>query len=227
MYEKILVPLDGSKVAEGILPWVGSLARGLGSSVTLLSVVGHADMENRGRPFRRSGPAVAQIAERAMDAYHRRYLENAADYLLARGVGVKPLVVVGDPVEEILGQAAASECDLIAMSTHGRSGLHRGLVGSVTDSVIRSSQAPVLVANPSRVAKARDREADIKKIVVPLDGSHLSETVLPYVEELADRLSLDVILVHSINVPPSLSQKSNAAPNRPLWIPAFAGITRF
>ena len=150
MYETVLVPVDGSQVAEASLHCVGWLARGLHSRVVLLNVVDAAYLENGGWPLRMTGGGGAGVAvlDRRAEVSLAPYLKSLVEHLQADGARAEAVVVAGDVKSEILSEAGHYGCDLIAMSTHGRSGLRRGLLGSVTDAVVRSSTLPVLVAGP-------------------------------------------------------------------------------
>jgi nucleotide-binding universal stress UspA family protein len=108
-----------------------------------------------------------------------------------RGAGVQASLELrdGEPAEEILRTATMKRADLIAMATHGRGGLTRVIVGSVTEEVLRGSMGPVLVTRPGTVVH------DFKKIVVALDGSVRSERVLEDVERLARKLNASVDLL--------------------------------
>jgi nucleotide-binding universal stress UspA family protein len=199
MYQKILVPLDGSKVAEAILPCVVWLARGFGARVTLLTVA--PSRKEAGQPSpRASGPNSVETME-GLAIEPTRYLEGVAKYLAVRHIEAEPVVVEGDAAETILAQARERGCDLFAMSTRGRSGLGRGLLGSVTDAVIRSSDIPVVVVSPKGGPQGQEEGMALKRVVVPLDGSSLAETVLPHVKEMARRLSLEVDLIGVVTVP--------------------------
>ena len=144
------------------------------------------------------GPYATQAYDRAeSDAMH--WLEVVAAQLPEEGI---PIVVVsfGRPAEEIVRVARSR--DLIAMATHGRGALSRGLLGSVTDEVVHTSSLPTLTVRPDRAMVYEDRDATVSSILVPLDGSTLAETVLPYVEELALRLELKVTLVRAVQHAP-------------------------
>ena len=180
MFKKVLVPLDGSELAQGILPFVSLLAKQLKSTLTLLGV---ADAKNR-------VSAGLQVKE---------HLQEISRRLAADNVTADVAVSAGDPAREIVKVAGDQGFDLIAMSTHGRGGLARGVLGSVADEVIRSSPIPTLVVAPERVKKFWTEGEPISKIVVPLDGSQEAEAVLPYIEGLARILTLEVILVRVIN----------------------------
>lgn len=199
MYQKILVPLDGSKVAEAILPWVVWLARGFGARVTLLTVAPSRKEAWQPSP-RASGLAGAETMER-LAIEPTRYLEGIARYLAVRRIEAEPVVAPGDAPQEILSQGREHGCDLIAMSTRGRSGLGRGLLGSVTDAVVRSSDIPVVVVSPKGSPQGQEGGIHLKRVVVPLDGSPLAETVLPHVKEMARRLSLEVDIIRVVTIP--------------------------
>ncbi len=109
------------------------------------------------------------------------------------------LTALGEPAEQIVEVAHSQVCDLVAMSTHGRTALGRGLLGSVTDSVILSSHVPTL-AITSEAANRYGSEATISGIMAPLDGTPFAERALPYVEYLARELSLEVTLARSADM---------------------------
>jgi nucleotide-binding universal stress UspA family protein len=154
VYGKILVPLDGSEVAEGVLPHVEELARRFDSKVTLIQVVAPlsklvaetvpASLEPTG-----AGAAVGlEAAAEAVKAEHegaRAYLDGVAERLRAGGIAVQMEVVEGMAGDAIVDYAHHHELDLIAMSTHGRSGLLRLFYGSVADHVLRHAGTPVLL----------------------------------------------------------------------------------
>ncbi|MDP6496563.1 MAG: universal stress protein [Dehalococcoidia bacterium] len=200
MYTKILVPLDGSKTAETILPNVMRLARESTSKVVLLTVDAPGlDSKKAGPSWSHMGDALATL-ERP-DAQMKAYMDSAASMLAGMGVEATTVTVAGEAAEEILIYATDNGCDLIAMSTRGRSALKRGLMGSVTDAVVRASDVPVLAVGPKSV-EGKDLDGSIRSIAVPLDGSDMAETVLPHVEKLANLLSLDVFLLRVVRMVP-------------------------
>ena len=151
MYEKILIPLDGSKVGEAALPYVEDLVSKLSPEVkvevTLLQVVPPITYypvsggEAIGQiPVTYTGEELEQIRETAID-----YLDKAIEGLRNKGVTVKTEIRIGKPAEEIKRVADEISVDLIAMSTHGRSGLSRWAFGSITDKVLREGNKPILV----------------------------------------------------------------------------------
>jgi len=140
MYKRALVPLDGSIVAEGIIPFVLEIAGPLDMEVVLLRVL---------LPIRPSVIEGTRYAE-LEDAEKRRaeaeeYLASIAVELRAKGVKTTTMVRRGEPAEEILAGAREAGADLIAMTTHGRSGLGRLLFGSGAEAVLRQSEVPVFL----------------------------------------------------------------------------------
>ena len=148
MYKKILVPLDGSALAEAILPHVRAFVECYQAEVVLLYVnppPHYAEAE--------LGPlGVAQITEAIAKLHQEKqaYLERTAAGLGALGMSVKPLIRISYPVADtILDVATEVGADLIAMSTHGLSGMSRWLIGSVADKVVHGAKIPVLLIRPS------------------------------------------------------------------------------
>ena len=147
MYEKILVPLDGSKVGEAALPFieelVSKLSPALTVEVTLLQVVSTLThwvvAGESSAPVRYTEEELEVIKQRAMD-----YLDKAGEGLRSKGAIVKTKVSIGKAPEHIIKATDEINADLIAMSTHGRSGLSRWAFGSVTEKVLRVGNVPIL-----------------------------------------------------------------------------------
>jgi nucleotide-binding universal stress UspA family protein len=140
MYKRVLVPLDGSELGESIMPFILQIAGPLDMAVVLVRVLDpRPPMAVEGtRHF-----AAADLGELQRDA--EDYLAPIAAGLRARGVDVRWEVRVGRPETEILAAARAAGADLIAMSTHGRSGIGRLLFGSVAEQVLRRAEVPVFL----------------------------------------------------------------------------------
>ena len=175
MIRTVLVPLDGSKAAEAVVPYVELIASRTGAAVELLTVVHGENGETK------AGEAFAYLEDRA-----------AALRPLSASTSVKS----GDEAQVILAEADRGDADLIAMSTHGRSGLMRWVLGSVATKVLHATSRPLLLV------RARDRAdgpaALLDRILVPLDGSQVSLSVLPYVEELAETLGASLVLYNAV-----------------------------
>ena len=129
MYRRLLVPLDGSELAEGALAHAEQLARAFKAEILLVRVVP--------LPPARVAQAIPMSDIEAEHAEAREYLESVANRLVQEGIPVRVSIRQGDVAEEIIQQAADEECDLIVMSTHGRSGIARWVYGSIADRVLR------------------------------------------------------------------------------------------
>ncbi|MDA1348971.1 MAG: universal stress protein [Chloroflexi bacterium] len=180
MFKKVLVPLDRSELASEILPYVSWLAGRLQAKVVLMSSIS---------PSRGSETSEADV---------KSELDRVGDALANLGVRSESVVTKGDPAEEILRVAQLEGCDIIAMSTHGRSSLGRGVMGSVTDQVVRRSPIPTLALSSQHHEDVK-HSRPLAKIVLSLDGTPRAEKAVPYVEELAKSLALDVLLVRVID----------------------------
>jgi nucleotide-binding universal stress UspA family protein len=150
MYAHILVPLDGSDLAEVALAHAEGLARKLGSRLLLVRVDNlPATLMAEVAPM--GGPMPPELIEDALQAEtdeSKDYLSKTAQRLKDDGLPVEWEVVEGDPARAIIDAAHARGADLIAMATHGHSGLRRMVLGSVADSVLRGSHLPVLLVRP-------------------------------------------------------------------------------
>ena len=133
--EGILVPLDGSECAEMIFPMVEKLATDLKAGIHLLQVV-----------YAHTFPGVDPTeAEVAAVRKAEEYLKKIEGRLKAKGFRVDTHVRYGDDAEEILDHASQKDVDFIAMTTHGRSGIKRFLLGSVAEKILRHSPKPIFL----------------------------------------------------------------------------------
>ena len=154
MYERILVPLDGSKVGEAGLPYVedvvSKLSPELKVEVTLFQVISsltHYGTSGGGMP---TSTSYTEEELEVMKQQARDYLEKAGEGLRSKGAIVKTKVSTGNAAEEILKAVEEIDADLVAMSTHGRSGPSRWAFGSVTDKVLRAGIVPILTVRASK-----------------------------------------------------------------------------
>ncbi len=157
MIKKILVPLDGSRLAECALPYAGEVAAKLGAGVVLVSVThriqGFRPEEDPGdvlfRPAgdvgERTGVHLVPEGVCSMEEQAATYLGKAAKTLEDEGVKVRKEVLCGNPAKEIIAFANSEDCDLVVMSTHGRSGPGKWVRGSVADRVFKGVRAPVMM----------------------------------------------------------------------------------
>jgi nucleotide-binding universal stress UspA family protein len=140
VYKRVLVPLDGSELSENVLPFLTQIAGPLDMSIVLLRVL---EPVQRALPDGGPGIAVEDVEAHRRDA--AEYLAPLAVGLRARGIDTTLSVRVGRAEDEILAAARDDGADLIAMSTHGRSGLGRLLFGSVAEQVLRHADVPVFL----------------------------------------------------------------------------------
>ena len=143
MYWKILVPLDGSVLAEKAIPHATALAKGTGAQVTLVTVVqltlGIAGVKLEAMPEYAAERRAAITREAIV------YLQKIQQDLADQGVATKSVLLEGDVASEIITYAEDNGFGLITMATHGRSGIGRFVMGSIADKVVRSSVKPVLL----------------------------------------------------------------------------------
>jgi nucleotide-binding universal stress UspA family protein len=157
MFKRLLVPLDGSRFASRALRYAMEVAHQFGTEVILLQVVESATplATTTGMAPGMQSPTAAQIAvqaaldeEKRNTSHAKRYLSRKARDIRSQDIEVSYQVVVGDPAQSIMEFAEKENVDLVVMTTHGKSGLKRAIMGSVADQVIRESGKPVLVVRP-------------------------------------------------------------------------------
>lgn len=190
MYSRILVPLDHSPDSEQVLPYARRLALSLNLPITLITAVEpeHPNISRSLNPALHQHETTASRTEQS-----EAHLEDEAAKLRAAGCQAHPVTHIGMAAEVIVEEADQDPGTLIAMSSHGRSGLARWWLGSVTDKVLHLSTHPMLLIK-SQSGRA---EADgiLERLVIPTDGSELAEQVIPYAADLAASLELGVDLV--------------------------------
>jgi nucleotide-binding universal stress UspA family protein len=195
-YSKLIVPLDGSRIAEQVLPYARLLSRALEIPAQLLSVI---DLEEVALLTSRArGRFLDQVMGEKMRE-SRAYLETISRSFA--GAGARFAVERGKPEDVVIDRAAEKDT-LIAMATHGRSGIQRWLLGSVVEKVLRGPANHLLLVRATEDGRI-EGEPTLKTVVAPLDGSGLAEKALPYVAQLAKGLGLEVILMRAYALPPS------------------------
>lgn len=192
MYSKIIVPLDGSELAEQVLPCVRLLAAGLKIPVELVRVIEPVSSDFIAT---RHVSYLGQGAVR-MRVMGQKYLNKIEASLQGSGISVSCQMHEGDAAPQILAEGQRDQDAIIAMSTHGRSGIARWMLGSVADKVLRATTNPLLLVRSSEDGVAAQIEK-LTTLIVPLDGSPEGEMVLPQVVSIAKGLHLKVMLVRS------------------------------
>ena len=190
-FRTILVPHDGSTLADSALPFAEALARATGATIELLRV-----LEELRPIYDTAGHQLIWIDPSAPRAElaSPQLLGKPAERLASNGIPTKTVVRVGDPRAEILAEAKTLDRPLILIASHGRGGLSRLVMGSVATRVLQMSHCPVMLVKASEVDEQPNQVA-LHRITVPLDGSDLAEMALPYAMELAHALSARVHLV--------------------------------
>ncbi|MBI5953244.1 MAG: universal stress protein [Chloroflexi bacterium] len=145
MYQRILVPLDGSTLSEAVLPHAEKLARALNVEIVLL----HVDVSPAPTFDPHESPLEPQPEEvKIMHADEKHYLKTMCSKLESEGLRATYLLRDGMVADTILETAEIEQADLIAMSTHGRTGMLRLLLGSVAEQVVHRSKIPVVLIRP-------------------------------------------------------------------------------
>jgi len=176
VHERLLVPLDGSELAERALPYVETLARKLNSEAILLTAC--APAESSEKPF-------------------RAYLEKRVGELASLGVKASSVCIRGDAAKEILDFVERTDISLVIISTHGKTGHGVWAMGNIANKVLQRLHVPVLLIRPTELETVTE-EREMRKIVVPLDGSQLAEHIIPYAKGLAKAMDSEVILLQVI-----------------------------
>jgi nucleotide-binding universal stress UspA family protein len=187
MIERIVVPLDGSLTAEAILPQVRRVLYRNDSELILVRAVQPMMVEN------------AIMAAEVELAAAREYVLGQLERLEKAGVRARYVARIGTPAEVILSVAQEQKATLIAMATHGASGVKRFLFGSVAEAVIRQSPIPVLLVRPfwsyELASAVRPEKMPVRNVLVPVDGSDLSLEAVPGIVEFADLFESRVMLL--------------------------------
>lgn len=218
MLSRILVPLDGSPLAEAILPQVIELATLRKSEIVLLRVaLAHATLA--------ADPVKAQV--RAVEEA-QAYLAGVEAPLVAQGLAVKSVVRYGHAADEILDHARTERVAMIAMSTHGRGGVRRWVLGSVAETVVRHASVPVLLvraaapfasslAAPKSSEATRTPTADasapvlIRHILCPVDLTSACRGLMATADAMASRFGAQLTILHVVHDPLNV-----ASPHVPL-----------
>ncbi len=186
MFQKILVPLDGSVLAEKALPLASAIARVHGSTLCLARIV----------------PYFAVLAADPLlyDEVNRLSEEDALGYLhhveqaLPSDVPTEVVAEIGSAAEGVLDLSKKRRADLIVLCSHGRSGMSRLVFGSVAERILSQADVPTVIIN----ARCEPWDESSKRILVPLDGSQLAEQALGPARALADALPAQLHLLNAV-----------------------------
>lgn len=182
MITKIIVPLDGSQLAEQVLPYVTQIAGVTGAKVVLMTSITPVALWEPSRLLK--GAKEEKVAT--------EYLEGQRVLLSQHGIEASSYVDVGRPASRIVKFAADQGADLIAMTTHGRSGIARTWLGSISTGVLHQSHLPLLLVRPMEDPDAV--ASPIRRIYVPDDGSELAAAARPFICDFAHAIGAPVVL---------------------------------
>jgi nucleotide-binding universal stress UspA family protein len=205
-FTRILVPLDGSRLAEAVVPAACSVAKTLGARLLLLHVL------EREPPATVHGQAHLRTEQEA-----RAYVDEHAESLRRLGIGVDVHVherPVGDVAAAIDQHAHELEADLIAMCAHGRTNLRTRLTGSIAERILRGGSVPILLRT---VREPEAASFDLRKLLVPIDFGHDVDTALAAARALAVPYAAEVVL---------LSALEPASPPSGGMLPGTSALTR-
>jgi nucleotide-binding universal stress UspA family protein len=194
MIDHILVPLDGSSLAERVIPHLFAIARPYNSRVTLLRVISRTDSK---LPTQRVDPLDWQMRE----AEARSYLNKLTRKLSQDGLNVKNELLHGDPATLIVEFVRNQDVDLLMLSSHGRSGLTGWNISSVVQKTVIRVQKQTMIVRAYQTTQNSGYQAHYQKLLIPLDGSSRAECALPLVASLAEFHGAQVILTHVVRKP--------------------------
>ena len=188
MFSKVIVPLDGSDLGERALGHALMVAGALSIPVELVEAYDVLPPAVHNRSTRMALDQM--LAEQRRRS--QRYLSEVQERVQPSGCRLTAVTLHGWPERAIIDHASADPDALIAMSTHGRGGVARWALGSVTDRVLHTVPNPVLIV---RAAETEAAPAEVRTVLVPLDGSDLAETALEHAVDLSAALGSSVSLV--------------------------------
>jgi nucleotide-binding universal stress UspA family protein len=192
MKTQVLVPLDGSPLAEQALPCAMALGRGLPAGLVLFHAV---SIPSDAREILDNAGRDADALIKHMEAKAKAYLDKVAGQLQDAGMSVQQVIRHGAAAEAIVDYAEQAGIQQIVMATHGYTGVSRWTHGSVAERVLQSASVPVLmVCALAGEASARLEPVRCRRILVPLDGSTTAEQVLPPATSIAKALGAEMVL---------------------------------
>jgi nucleotide-binding universal stress UspA family protein len=194
MFNRILLPMDRSSVAECVLPHAVAVARAFASEVTLVHVI---DQPQRANWRRAVDPLAWQIGK----AEAERYLGKLALRLQQAGLQTEKQILDGSAAERIVELSRKTDAPLIMISSHGQSGLSEWNVSSVVLKVILRAHTSIMIVRAYQPTATDMTTLHYRRILVPIDGSQRAEYVLPMVSTLARFHEAQIVLAHIVRRP--------------------------
>jgi nucleotide-binding universal stress UspA family protein len=194
MIDHILVPLDGSPLAERVLPHLLAVALPFRSRVTLLRVMTRGNTATAGR-------RIDLLDWQMKEAEAKAYLNRMAENLSGSNIQVSHVLLEGEPASRILEYAHNENVDLIILSSHGVSGITGWNISSVAHKTVNRLLKPTMIVRAQQMSPEDTNGVEYKRLLVPLDGSHRAECVLPMASRLAEYHDAELILAHAVRFP--------------------------
>lgn len=189
----VVVPLDGSELSERVLPFASVYARAMGARLLLVTV-----WEGPDEAFAMVLPSVAEDMFSAARGHYERYLELKAGKWRSNDLTIDAEVLSGHPADEIIRTAEARKASLLVLASHGRSGLGRWWYGGVASALVRRTRTWTLVIGPKVLERAA-KDIQHGSILVPLDGSELSEAALEPAKQFATLFGAEIVLAQVLS----------------------------
>lgn len=190
MFKKILIPLDTSELAASVLDYLPPIVNQEETELVLVNVIAP---ESYSYATSADEPELIAKFKETTEQRHGQYLRETKQHLAEQGYRVRTVLLYGEGAQSIVDVATKEGCDLIAMTTHGRSGFGRWIMGSVADRVLQSAAQPVFLVRTEPVLSA---PYEIEKILLPLDGSTLAEQALPLAQGIAAQSQAEITILH-------------------------------
>jgi nucleotide-binding universal stress UspA family protein len=216
MYTRILIPFDGSSLAEQVLPCGWFLAKALRIPVQLLRVIDGNEIALTSRVSQGLWLEKLLLQSRLSS---RTYLEEVARSFAAAQVSCS--IDAGNPPEVIIEKASADKNTLIVMATHGGSGIRRWLLGSVAHQLLQESANDMFLIRVTDEGRTSG-EAMPRTAILPLDGSPFAEQVAPRIEQLAQRIGLKLVLFQ-VGVWQPAATDDRFSPSKDEWFHRLRG----
>lgn len=197
MKPQILIPLDGSPLAESVIPQVAAVARLISGGVTLLRAAPMPVLFEAVAGGIAPTISSAELWQQEYDEAHA-YLKEAVKRPEFEGLPVKAEIIEDQPAHAIVEYARNAEVAMVAMATHGRTGLSRWVFGSVAEKVLHAAPKPLLLVRPHEGDSHTEAQIEYNRILVPLDGSDFAEQALEWARVLAEPTKALLVLVSAI-----------------------------
>ena len=194
MFNRLLVPLDRSALAECVLPHVSAIAKAFDASILLLTVLEAGESDEK-------QPSIDPLDWQIRKAEAEAYLQKIARQMQDAGLRVEAQVLEGKAEERIIEFAENQDINLIVLSSHGRSGLSGWNVSSVVQKIILRAYTSMMIVRAYQPVKSDPIDLKYRRLMVPVDGSQRAETVLPVASSLAAFYEADLFVVHVVRRP--------------------------